>query len=89
LPTALKSAEDVTRDPGRATDGEKRLLSVQAGAPPSIYFNPQLATDANGIVTLEFQLPLVASEYRVLLDAYGNGRVGSSADVRIVCRRAE
>jgi hypothetical protein len=72
-----------------AAEGEKKKGFVAAGAPSAIYFNPQLPIDANGIVTIEFQLPEVASEYRLLLDAYGNGRVGSSAELRIVCKPAE
>ena len=40
-------------------------------------------------MTLEFQLPEVESEYRLLIDAFGNGRVGSSADLKIVCQKAE
>ncbi|MCI0359501.1 MAG: hypothetical protein L0211_13575, partial [Planctomycetaceae bacterium] len=87
LPAAPK-ADDTRRSPNRRVEADKRPLSG-AAAPSSIYFNPQLVTDANGIVTLEFELPAVASEYRVLFDAYGNGRVGSSAEVRIVCKPAE
>jgi hypothetical protein len=69
---------------------EERAPAAEGeGAPAALYFNPQLQAAADGTVTIEFQLPPVASQYRVLLDAYGNGRVGSSADWRIVCKAAE
>jgi hypothetical protein len=58
---------------------------ASTGAPSAIYFNPQLITAADGTVTIEFRMPQVPSAYRVLLDAYGNGRVGSSAELRILC----
>jgi len=88
-PAAPNIAADVLRDLDRGSEGEKRKAADQAAAPSAIYFNPQLTTDSNGLVTIEFQMPAVASEYRLLLDAYGSGRVGSSADVRIVCKAAE
>jgi hypothetical protein len=88
-PAAPSLAADVLRDLDRGSAGEKRKAADAAAAPSAIYFNPQLTADNSGIVMIEFQLPTVASEYRLLLDAYGNGRVGSSADVRIVCKAAE
>jgi hypothetical protein len=51
--------------------------SDAAAAPPSLYFNPQLLTDANGLATIRFVMPPVDSEYRVLIDALGQGRIGS------------
>jgi len=51
--------------------------SDAAAAPPSLYFNPQLMTDANGLATIRFVMPPVDSEYRVLIDALGQGRIGS------------
>jgi hypothetical protein len=84
-----KATASAPRDVDQAEESEKLKSRESAAAPSAIYFNPQLATGEGGIVTIEFQLPEVASEYRVLLDAYGNGRVGSSADVKIVCKPAE
>jgi hypothetical protein len=59
--------------------------SPSPGAPASLYFNPQLKTDAQGIATVQFRMPSVASEYRILLDGVGQGRIGSSHAV-IVCQ---
>jgi hypothetical protein len=47
------------------------------GAPAAIYFNPRLIANENGRATIEFTLPRVESEYRLLIDALGNGRIGS------------
>jgi len=87
-PAAPEVARDASRDLNRDSEGEKRKAAEEAVAPSAIYFNPQLTTDSYGMVTIEFQMPAVASEYRLLLDAYGGGRVGSSAEVRIVCQPA-
>jgi uncharacterized protein YfaS (alpha-2-macroglobulin family) len=66
----------------------RQLFGSPSGraAPASLYFNPRLATDADGYVTIEFQMPEVESEYRVLIDAFGQGRIGS-AEVLIMCRK--
>ena len=85
---APKFAASTPQDFAQILEGEKLKSRDSVTAPSAIYFNPQLSTGEGGIVTIEFQLPKVASEYRVLLDAYGNGRVGSSADVRIICKEA-
>jgi hypothetical protein len=50
-------------------------------APASLYFNPQLIADENGRATIEFKMPPVESEYRLLIDALGNGRIGSLQQV--------
>jgi len=50
-------------------------------APPSLYFNPQLVTDTQGRATVEFVMPQVDSQYRLLIDALGQGRIGSRQDV--------
>ena len=73
---------------GAKQAGERlnRGLGNEAAAPASLYFNPRMLTDAEGYVTIEFQMPAVESEYRVLIDAFGQGRVGS-AEVTIMCRK--
>jgi hypothetical protein len=58
--------------------------SEAAAAPPSLYFNPQLMTDADGRATVRFVMPQVASEYRLLIDALGQGRIGSRQQI-IIC----
>jgi hypothetical protein len=54
-------------------------------APASIYFNPRLIADDNGRATIEFTMPPAESRYRLLIDALGNGRIGSLQQV-IECR---
>jgi hypothetical protein len=73
---------------GGAASSRDKLAIASTSAPAAIYFNPRLTTDEQGYVTLEFQLPEVESEYRLLIDAFGNGRVGSSAELRILCKEA-
>jgi hypothetical protein len=73
---------------GGAASSRDKLEIAASAAPASIYFNPRLTTDEQGFVTLEFRLPEVESEYRLLIDAFGDGRVGSSADLKIVCKEA-
>jgi len=46
-------------------------------APAALYFNPDLVTDAEGRATIEFVMPTVDSNYRLLVDALGQGRIGS------------
>ncbi len=58
-----------------------------AVAPASLYFNPQLMTDSNGKATIQFTMPPVEAEYRLLVDALGQGRIGSQQQ-RIFCSDA-
>jgi hypothetical protein len=57
--------------------GEAGFGGGGSGAPAAIYFNPRLIADENGRATIEFTLPPVESEYRLLIDALGRGRIGS------------
>jgi hypothetical protein len=41
-------------------------------------------TDANGQATIRLVMPPVESEYRLLIDALGNGRIGSMQEI-LVC----
>jgi hypothetical protein len=50
-------------------------------APASLYFNPNLQTNDQGLATIEFTMPPVDSQYRLLIDALGNGRIGSRQQV--------
>ena len=59
--------------------------TIASGAPASIYFNPRLIADENGRATIDFTMPAVESEYRLLIDALGNGRIGSLQQV-IQCK---
>jgi hypothetical protein len=65
---AKELEEGVARNRGRGP----------AAAPASLYFQPHLLADENGLATIEFTLPAVESEYRLLIDAVGSGRVGSA-----------
>jgi hypothetical protein len=59
--------------------------AIASGAPAAIYFNPRLIADDHGRATIEFTMPPVESEYRLLIDALGNGRIGSLQQV-IECK---
>ena len=58
-------------------------------APASLYFNPQLVTDQNGRVTFEFTMPEGETEYRLLIDALGKGRLGSKQQLIVGTDKAE
>ncbi len=57
------------------------VASKPTAPPPSLYFNPNLETDANGVATVRFTMPATASEYRLLIDAIGQGRIGSRQEL--------
>jgi hypothetical protein len=77
----LADETDASASAAKLAEGEKK----QVAAPASLYFNPRLATDEHGFVTITFQMPAVESDYRVLVDALGDGRIGSR-ELRIQCR---
>jgi uncharacterized protein YfaS (alpha-2-macroglobulin family) len=66
----------------RVTESES--ASPASAAPAALYFNPALMTDANGRATVRFTMPAVPSEYRLLIDALGHGRIGSKEQLLIV-----
>ncbi|HEY2414339.1 MAG TPA: hypothetical protein VGI40_18990 [Pirellulaceae bacterium] len=49
--------------------------------PPSLYFDPNLITDDKGDATIRLKMPAVPCEYRLLIDALGNGRIGSRQEL--------
>src|SRR5262245_2042196 len=55
-----------------------------AAAPASLYFNPQLMTDSEGKATFQFTMPQADSQYRLLVDALGQGRIGSRQQTIVV-----
>jgi hypothetical protein len=73
------------RQAGARTELGAAAVAGASAAPASLYFNPDLVTDSNGRATIEFVMPTVNSEYRLLIDALGNGRIGSRQEV-LVCR---
>jgi hypothetical protein len=73
----------------RTAEGKLREnADAGQGAPASLYFNPQLITDERGEATIEFVMPAVESEYRLLIDAIAGGRIGSVQQV-IRCQSDE
>jgi len=52
--------------------------------PSSLFWRPLSPTDAGGTVTIEFTMPAVPSEYRLLIDAIGSGRLGGEQRL-IIC----
>jgi hypothetical protein len=46
-------------------------------SPPTLYWNPLLLTDENGRATLAIPRPKGNQSYRLIIDAHGNGRIGS------------
>jgi hypothetical protein len=76
-------------------ENKKELLAERAAgnpqatpAPASLYFNPQLMTDSEGKATIQFTMPQAEAEYRLLVDALGQGRIGSQQQT-IVCGGSE
>jgi uncharacterized protein YfaS (alpha-2-macroglobulin family) len=63
--------------------------SKEHAAPPALYFNPQLVTDSAGRVTFEFTMPEGETEYRLLVDALGKGRVGSTQQIIVGTKQPE
>jgi hypothetical protein len=64
--------------PATAAGVPAREGNQQAAAPAALYFNPELVTDGAGRATVQFTMPPVPARYRVLVDALGQGRIGSS-----------
>jgi hypothetical protein len=89
--TPLAATPDEAPPPSAAIDdpaASARKLSQSESrvtAPASLYFNPRLATDERGFATFTFQMPAAESDYRILVDAIGDGRIGSR-EFRIQCR---
>jgi len=55
----------------------------ESASPAALYFNPQLVTDSRGQAMIRFVMPQVDSEYRLLIDALGDGRIGSRQQILI------
>jgi hypothetical protein len=73
---AAQAAEAKTRSESGGRD--------KPAAPAALYFNPQLVTDAQGRATIDFTMPAVESEYLLLIDALGHGRIGSRQQQLII-----
>jgi hypothetical protein len=67
----LDSLNDAKRDQAK---GKSLLLDRQQ--PHTIVWQPLLRADENGLAVIEFIMPAVPGDYRLVLDVHGNGRVG-------------
>ena len=82
--TSIPARRLAVADTNKAAEAEKKDADKERNAsamPPSLYFNPNLITDANGDVAIRFKMTTVPSEYRLLIDALGNGRIGSRQEL--------
>jgi hypothetical protein len=71
-------------DRAKAAATEKKEPANERTAtttPPSLYFEPNLTTDDKGNATVHFKMPSIPCEYRLLIDALGNGRIGSRQEL--------
>ena len=75
-----KTATDMYRD--------ERVLERFDRAPTMVYWNPLLATDENGQVTIEFKVPNRETEMLLYVAAHAQGRLGA-LQTTIVSRAAE
>jgi uncharacterized protein YfaS (alpha-2-macroglobulin family) len=69
------------REMAAVKDLQRAASDAKNQAPTSLYFNPHMVADKSGQVTIEFVMPPVESEYRLLVDALGNGRIGSRQEM--------
>ena len=83
----LKRKSDADLDAKQQLAEKAAAKPQAAAAPSSLYFNPQLMTDSEGQATVRFKMPQAESEYRLLVDALGQGRIGSRQQT-IVCGSA-
>ncbi|QDU27770.1 hypothetical protein ETAA8_28610 [Anatilimnocola aggregata] len=89
-PAAKKSvgvqASEGNRDGGVAGDSVVNdLAGGEISLPSSLFWRPLSPSEPDGSVTIEFNMPAVASEYRLLVDAIGGGRLGGQQQL-LICR---
>jgi len=80
----LKQKSDAEQDKKEPLAERAAGKPQSAAAPASLYFNPQLMTDSDGKATIQFTMPQAEGEYRLLVDALGQGRIGSRQQT-IIC----
>jgi hypothetical protein len=76
-PQAKKIAEELEREVVAASD--------DGAAPDSLFWRPLSAVGDDGLLTIEFTMPAVAADYRLLLDAISPGRMGGEQQL-LICR---
>lgn len=62
-----------------AAKADKPPAPPAASAPAVLFWSPLLRTGENGEATVEFELPASLAQVRVVVDAHGGGRIGSTA----------
>jgi uncharacterized protein YfaS (alpha-2-macroglobulin family) len=78
---AEKKADEKNPEEKNLAKDKDAAADCPPAAPPSLYFNPNLQTDANGAAIVRFSMPAGATEYRILIDALGQGRIGSRQEL--------
>jgi hypothetical protein len=59
-------------------DFVRKLLVSNAPSSSTVLWQPLVVTDADGRVTVSFQLPPANATYVLRVDAHGDGRIGSA-----------
>jgi hypothetical protein len=85
----LDAAKKMAEKPREEKRTFGRAAGLEAGRnsnlPAALFWRPLSPVDSDGKVTIEFTMPAAESEYRLLLDAIGNGRLGSQQAL-LLCR---
>ncbi len=80
-PAAQQLAEPEMHDRLEVQSSKESLhLQMQAAPSPAsgvLFWNPLLVADKGGRAEIQFQLPAGTKQYAILVDAYGDGRLGS------------
>ncbi len=83
-PQAKKSDERESLERRRFNGGG----AFTEAAPDTLFWRPLSPIGADGYFTIEFNMPAAESDYRLLLDAIGNGRIGGQQQL-LLCREAQ
>lgn len=90
----VKPADAAVDKPQAKKSAERELLerrslggggSVGEVAPDTLFWRPLSLVGSDGLFTIEFNMPTAESDYRLLLDAIGNGRIGGHQQL-LICR---
>lgn len=76
---AKKSDGNADRRAAVASDGRDQLV------PDSLFWRPLSPIDQDATFTIEFTMPAAESDYRLLIDAIGSGRIGGKEQI-LRCR---
>lgn len=90
----IAQADAAADKPQAKKSAERELLerrnfggggSVGEAAPDTLFWRPMSLVGSDGLLTIEFNMPAAESDYRLLLDAIGNGRIGGQQQL-LICR---